>query len=55
MKIKLKSKNFRIYDCTLFLDYKLNVISGINKYNNHIPNSAYIDIQKHLSVNLFLI
>ena len=56
-KIKLKNKNFRIYDCTSFLDYTkdnknkpYNVISGINKYNNnHIPNSAYIDIQKHLS------
>ena len=51
------NKNIRIYDCSTFLVYKdddpttpYDVISGLSEYeNSHIPNSAYIDIQKHLS------
>ena len=50
-------KNIRIYDCSTYLVYKdddpttpYDVISGLSEYKkSHIPNSAYIDIQKHLS------
>ena len=50
-------KSIRIYDCSTYLTYKdddpttpYDVISGFSEYqNSHIPNSAFIDIQRHLS------
>ena len=50
-------KSIRIYDCTTYLAYKdddqetpYDIISGFSEYQSaHIPNSAFIDIQKHLS------
>ena len=51
------NKNIRIYDCTTYLHYTdndptkpYNVESGLKDYKtNHIPNSAFLDLQTDIS------
>ena len=54
---QIDNEEIRIYDCTTYLHYTDNhpskpydVCSGIVEYKKgHIPKSAYLDLQKHLS------
>ena len=56
---KIGDDNIRVYDCTTYLHYTDNdpnkpyiVESGFSEYKKeHIPHSAYIDLQKDLSNN----
>ncbi len=57
---RIKSKNIRVYDCTMYLHYTdedpskpYDVESGYEKYKeSHIPNAAFLDLQKEFSDNL---
>ena len=57
LKDQIGKEKIRIYDCTTHLRYTDNnpskpydVYSGNEKYKQaHIPRSAYLDLQKHLS------
>ena len=59
LRKRLKDESIRIFDCTTYLHYAdkdpskpYDVESGIKNYKmGHIPNAAFLDIQKKLSNN----
>ena len=59
LRKRLPDKSIRIFDCTTYLHYAdkdtskpYDVESGIKNYKTgHIPNAAFLDIQKKLSNN----